>query len=75
MLEEVLTSATIRETEDQHGAGTYYKRPIVIVRGQGAHLGMSQAENILTVSAGREPQTLDTKIPTSTKPFRNSPKS
>ena len=38
MLEEVLTSATIRETEDQHGAGTYYKRPIVIVRGQGAHL-------------------------------------
>ena len=38
MLEEILTSASIREIEDQHGAGTYYKRPIVIVRGQGAHL-------------------------------------
>ena len=38
MLEEILTSASIRELEDQHGAGTYYKRSIVIVRGQGARL-------------------------------------
>lgn len=38
MLEEILTSASIRELEDQHGAGTYYKRSVVIVRGQGARL-------------------------------------
>ena len=38
MLEEILTSASIRELEDQYGAGTYYKRSVVIVRGQGAHL-------------------------------------
>ena len=38
MLEQILTSASIRELEDQHGAGTYYKRSVVIVKGQGARL-------------------------------------
>ena len=38
MLEEILTSTSIRDLEDQHGAGTYYKRSLVIVRGDGARL-------------------------------------
>jgi acetylornithine/LysW-gamma-L-lysine aminotransferase len=32
------TQASIQDLEDQLGAGTYYKRPVVIVRGQGARL-------------------------------------
>jgi acetylornithine/LysW-gamma-L-lysine aminotransferase len=33
-----LTSAKIQETEDQYTSGLYAKRPLVIVRGQGARL-------------------------------------
>ncbi len=34
----ILTSSQIQETEDQYTSGLYTKRPLVIVRGKGAHL-------------------------------------
>ena len=34
----ILTTNKIQEIEDQHTSGLYAKRPIAIVRGQGAHL-------------------------------------
>lgn len=34
----ILTTNQIQEIEDQHTSGLYAKRPIAIVRGQGAHL-------------------------------------
>ena len=33
----ILTTNKIQEIEDQHTSGLYAKRPIAIVRGQGAH--------------------------------------
>ena len=34
----ILTTSQIQEIEDQYTSGLYTKRPLVIVRGQGAHL-------------------------------------
>lgn len=48
-----LTSTQIQEMEDQHTSGLYSKRPLVVVRGQGAHLWDAEGNEYIDCVGGQ----------------------
>jgi LysW-gamma-L-lysine/LysW-L-ornithine aminotransferase len=49
----ILTSSQIQELEDQYTSGLYTKRPLVIVRGQGAHLWDAEGREYIDCVGGQ----------------------
>src|SRR5512133_1929590 len=49
----ILTAAQIQEVEDQFTSGLYTKRPLVIVRGQGAHLWDAEGHDYIDCVGGQ----------------------
>src|SRR5512147_1772636 len=70
MLDQILTSASIRELEDQHGAGTYYKRSVVIVRGQGARLWDESGREYIDCVGGQGAANIGHRNPYVNKPIQ-----
>lgn len=48
-----LTTDQIKELEDRFGSGVYSKRPVAIVRGQGAHLWDSDGKEYIDCAGGQ----------------------
>jgi acetylornithine/LysW-gamma-L-lysine aminotransferase len=49
----VLSTDQIKELEDRFGSGVYSKRPVAIVRGQGAHLWDSDGKEYIDCAGGQ----------------------
>ena len=70
---ELINTATVQAMEDQYTTGVYTKRPITIVRGQGAHLWDADGKEYIDCVGGQGQPTWDTPIRLWHRRSRNRP--